>query len=97
MGRSTTTGHSWTLVEVADQLIKGAIELAKEIALWPPVAMRSAKRVVQQNLGLGLEEALRNETRGLEFARRAPHDVKEARLSFVERRKPDFTGKEDQS
>ncbi len=77
----------------ADQLIKGAIELAKEIALWPPVAMRSAKRVVQQNLELGLEEALRNETRGLEFARRAPHDVKEARLSFVERRKPDFTGK----
>ncbi|MEE9282021.1 MAG: enoyl-CoA hydratase/isomerase family protein [Myxococcota bacterium] len=76
----------------ADELVKQAVELANQIAFWPPVAMRSAKRVVQQNLCVGLEEALRNETRGLDFARRAPHDVRESRASFVERRKPSFTG-----
>lgn len=57
---------------------------------WPPVAMRGAN-LVQQNLDVGLEEALRNEMQGLDFARRIPHDV-ESRANFVERRKPNFKG-----
>ena len=40
----------------------------------------------------GLEEALRYETAGLGYARRAPNDVAEAGLSFRERRPPTFTG-----
>jgi enoyl-CoA hydratase/carnithine racemase len=66
--------------------------LAKQIAFWPPMAMQSAKRVLQHNLTCNLEEALRYETAGLGFARRAPHDVAESRASFVERRAPVFTG-----
>jgi hypothetical protein len=39
-----------------------------------------------------LEEQLRNEVLGLNFASRAPHDVKESQDSFTERRPPKFTG-----
>jgi 2-(1,2-epoxy-1,2-dihydrophenyl)acetyl-CoA isomerase len=76
----------------ADSLVDDAIALAEEIAFWPPVAMRSAKRVIQHNMNVGLEEALRYETMGLNFAGRAPHDVQESGLSFSEGRTPSFTG-----
>jgi 2-(1,2-epoxy-1,2-dihydrophenyl)acetyl-CoA isomerase len=77
---------------VEGDVVEGAIELASQIAAWPPVAMRSAKRVLQHNMHVELDEALRYETAGLGFARRAPHDVAESRASFVEKRKPVFTG-----
>jgi 2-(1,2-epoxy-1,2-dihydrophenyl)acetyl-CoA isomerase len=76
----------------ADSLVEDAIVLAEEIAFWPPMAMRSAKRVIQHNLNVGLEKALRYETMGLSFASRAPHDVTESGLSFSEGRTPSFTG-----
>lgn len=75
-----------------ERLRDDAIELAKQIAHWPPVAMQSSKRVLQHNMDVALEDALRYETAGLGYARRAPHDVTEARASFVERRPPVFTG-----
>ena len=76
----------------AEELLKNAVALAVEIASLPPVAMRSAKRVLQHNTEAELDEALRYETQGLAFARRAPHDVKESRASFLEKRPPRFTG-----
>ncbi len=75
-----------------DELVEKSIELADSIALWPPMAIRSAKRVLQENMNCGLEQALKNEYRALDYARRAPNDVREARMSFVERRAPEFTG-----
>lgn len=76
-----------------DQLIEESLKLANEIAVWPPLAMRSAKRTVQRNLQADdLSEALRNETAGLRFAGLAPNDAKESRLSFSEKRPPNFTG-----
>ena len=68
------------------------MELANQVAFWPPVAMRSAKRVLQKNMQLDLDDALIYETAGLSFARRAPHDVRESGLSFREKRDPNFTG-----
>ncbi len=76
----------------AERLLEEALALARQIAFWPPVAMQSAKRVLQHNLEVDLEEALRYETTGLIYARRAPHDVAEARASFLEKRPPVFTG-----
>ena len=76
----------------ADRLLDDALELANQIAFWPPVAMQSARRVLQQSMEATLEEQLRNESFGLNFARRAPHDVQESRDSFRERRPPRFTG-----
>lgn len=69
-----------------------AVRLATTVASLPPVAIRSAKRVLQHNMTVGLEEALRYETAGLNYARRAPNDQAESMASFRERRPPHFTG-----
>jgi 2-(1,2-epoxy-1,2-dihydrophenyl)acetyl-CoA isomerase len=69
-----------------------AIRLATTIASLPPLAIRSGKRVLQHNMTVPLEEALRYEMAGLSYARRAPNDMAEAGLSFRERRPPNFTG-----
>jgi 2-(1,2-epoxy-1,2-dihydrophenyl)acetyl-CoA isomerase len=76
----------------ADRLLDEALEIANQIAFWPPVAMQSARRVLQQSMESTLEEQLRNESFGLNFARRAPHDLQESIDSFRERRPPRFTG-----
>lgn len=76
----------------AASLLEEAVALAQQIATWPPVAMQAARRVLQQSMECTLEEQLRNESFGLIFARRAPHDVAESRASFLERRPPHFTG-----
>lgn len=77
----------------ADRLLDEAVELANQMAFWPPVAMQAARRVLQQSMMAStLEEQLRNESFGLILAGRAPHDVQESRDSFLERRAPRFTG-----
>lgn len=76
----------------SDTLLDEAMALAQQIVTWPPVAMHSTRRVLQQSMESTLEEQLQNESVGLLFARRAPHDVQEARASFLERRTPHFTG-----
>jgi 2-(1,2-epoxy-1,2-dihydrophenyl)acetyl-CoA isomerase len=76
----------------SEKLLEEAVEVANQIAFWPPVAMQSARRVLQQSMESTLEEQLRNESFGLNFARRAPNDAKESRDSFVEKRPPRFTG-----
>jgi 2-(1,2-epoxy-1,2-dihydrophenyl)acetyl-CoA isomerase len=76
----------------ADRLLEEAIALAQQIAAWPPVAMQATRRTLQQSMDSTLEEQLRHESFGLLFARRAPHDVQEARDAFLERRPSRFTG-----
>jgi 2-(1,2-epoxy-1,2-dihydrophenyl)acetyl-CoA isomerase len=69
-----------------------AIQLASTIASLPPLATRSAKRVLQHNVDVALEAALRYETAGLGYARRATNDQAESAASFREKRPPKFTG-----
>jgi 2-(1,2-epoxy-1,2-dihydrophenyl)acetyl-CoA isomerase len=73
-------------------LLDEAVALADQIAALPPLAMRSAKRVLQHNLGVDLEEGLRYEMAGLGYARKARNDAREAMASFREKRPPEFTG-----
>ena len=80
-------------VTTADKLMEDAKALANQIAFWPPIAMQSAKRVLQHSMETYLEEQLKYESFGLQFARRAPHDVEEAGASFREKRSPKFTGR----
>ena len=80
------------LVSPPESLLEEAIALATTISALPPVAMRSAKRVLQHNLGVGLEDGLRYEMAGLSYARRARNDAMEAMASFREKRPPNFTG-----
>jgi 2-(1,2-epoxy-1,2-dihydrophenyl)acetyl-CoA isomerase len=79
------------LVEPA-QLLNAALELAAQMAAWPPLALRASKRVLQHNVEAGLEDALRYEMTGLSYARRAGNDAKESRAAFLEKRKPSYTG-----
>jgi 2-(1,2-epoxy-1,2-dihydrophenyl)acetyl-CoA isomerase len=75
-----------------DEMMNCAREVATEMASLPPMAIRSGKRVLQMNMDLDFHNALRYETAGLGYARRSPNDQKEQRASFVEKRKPKFTG-----
>jgi 2-(1,2-epoxy-1,2-dihydrophenyl)acetyl-CoA isomerase len=79
------------LVDDADPLT-AAVALGHQMAALPPMAIRSAKRVLQHNLEVDLEDALRYEMAGLSYARRAPNDAREAGLSFRERRPATYTG-----
>ncbi len=75
-----------------DELIDRSLELASQMAAWPPLALRAGKRVLQHNIEVELDEALRYEIVGLSHARKAVNDAKESRASFVEKRAPKFTG-----
>lgn len=75
-----------------ENLLESARELAEQIIALPPMAVRTSKRVLQQNVDAAFEQALRNEYFGLSFARKSPNDQKEQRASFLEKRKPKFTG-----
>ena len=72
--------------------LDAAMELAGSIVELPPIAIRSAKRVLQHNVDVALHEALLYETAGLGYARRAPNDQAESIASFRERRPARFTG-----
>ena len=76
----------------ADALRDAALAYADEMTGWPPVALRASKRVLQQNVDVSLEEALRNEVKGLDVSRKAPNDAQESRAAFMEKRKGVYTG-----
>lgn len=75
-----------------DELIERSLELAGQMAFWPPLAIRAGKRVLQHNIEADLDSALRYELAGLGHARKAVNDAKESALSFREKRAPKFTG-----
>jgi enoyl-CoA hydratase/carnithine racemase len=75
-----------------ENLLDEAVMLANEMAQWPPLAMRMSKRVLQHNQDAGLEEALRYESVGLGFGRKAVNDGKESIAAFAEKRKGVYTG-----
>lgn len=76
----------------AEGLLDAAVAYADEMTQWPPLALRMSKRVLQHNMDCGLDDALRFETLGLDFVRRARNDAKESRAAFVEKRKGVYTG-----
>ena len=75
-----------------DKLIEETTAMAREITRWPPIAVRAAKRVTQQNLLKDLDDALRNEVHHLEYGRSATNDARESRVARTEGREPQYTG-----
>ncbi len=75
-----------------DVLIEESVRVANEMTQWPPMALRTSKKVLQRNFENAFEEAMRYETVGLGLARRATNDAREAMLAFREKRKPKYTG-----
>jgi 2-(1,2-epoxy-1,2-dihydrophenyl)acetyl-CoA isomerase len=80
------------LVNEGEDVVECGVELARQMAAMPPLALRSAKRALQHNLDADFNEALRYEAVTSGWARRAPNDAQEAIASFRERRPPTFTG-----
>lgn len=76
----------------AETLLDEAVAYAEQMIQWPPMALRMTKRVLQHSIDAELEAALKYESVGLGFARRAPNDVKESRAAFLEKRKGVYTG-----
>jgi enoyl-CoA hydratase/carnithine racemase len=76
----------------AGELLDASLALAEQMAQWPPLALRSSKRVLQHSVEADLRDALRYEMVGLGHARRAKNDAKESRAAFLEKRKPVYTG-----
>jgi 2-(1,2-epoxy-1,2-dihydrophenyl)acetyl-CoA isomerase len=73
-------------------VVDAAVAYAQEMTRWPPLAVRMAKKVLQTNQEADLETALKYESVGLGYARRAVNDAKESLASFREKRKGDYTG-----
>ncbi|MCY3837771.1 MAG: enoyl-CoA hydratase/isomerase family protein [Gammaproteobacteria bacterium] len=75
-----------------DELLERAIELASQMADWPPLALRVSKRVLQHNVECDLGTALRYELTSLSYGNRAVNDRRESLAAFREKRKPSYTG-----
>ena len=76
----------------AESLLDEARALAESISQWPPLAMGMSKRVLQASMDSRLEDQLRYEVASLAYGRKAVNDVQESRASFLEKRRPVYTG-----
>jgi 2-(1,2-epoxy-1,2-dihydrophenyl)acetyl-CoA isomerase len=77
---------------VETDLTEAAVAYAEEMTRWPPLAVRMAKTVLQNNQEADLQTALKYESVGLGLARRATDDAKESLAAFREKRKGVYTG-----
>lgn len=75
-----------------ESLLDDAIAYGEQMAQWPPLAIRMAKKVLQAGMESDLQTAVKYESVGLAHARRAVNDVKESAASFREKRKGVYTG-----
>jgi enoyl-CoA hydratase len=74
------------------QALHRAMEIAREIAMMPPISVLQIKEIVNAGLNAPLDTALMLERKAaqLQFATR---DQKEGMRAFMEKRKPKFEGK----
>lgn len=92
---SAAEGLSMGIVgEVAPsgQALARALELAREIAAMPPIAIAQIKEVVNAGLSSPLDVALALERKAFQLLF-ATRDQKEGMRAFLEKRKPNYEGK----
>ena len=75
-----------------DAHLDEALKLAEEIASRAPLAVRAAKKMINQTYELTLAESLRVEKQEF-YNLFATEDQKEGMQAFAEKRKPNWTGK----
>ncbi len=74
------------------QALPRALEIAREIAALPPIAIQQIKEVVNAGLNASLDTALALERKALQLLF-ATKDQKEGMRAFLDKRKPKFEGK----
>ena len=77
----------------ADQLLEEAHAYAQRICALPPSAVRVSKRAIRRASEMSFVDATRYESQLGSLTQRARADSKEARDSFLEKRKPRYTGR----
>ena len=75
-----------------EDLLEKTMELATRLAQGPTYGMALTKRLVQRSLETDFEESMRLSGVAQEIARRTD-DHREGARAFVEKRKPEFTGR----
>ncbi len=75
-----------------ERTLDEALKLAEEIASRAPVAVRAAKKMINQAYERSLNDALREEKQEF-YNLFATEDQKEGMKAFVEKRKPNWKGK----
>jgi len=86
---------AWGLVNRVvppEAVVSEALKLADQLAAQPPLAAAAAKRAIRKAIDAPMGEGLCYE-RGQFFALFDTQDQKEGMKAFVEKRKPNFTGK----
>ena len=73
-------------------LMEEALEFAKKIATQPPLAVRMIKESVNKAVDYSLYEGMQYERKNF-YMLFASEDQKEGMAAFVEKRKPNFTGR----
>ncbi|HZN24142.1 MAG TPA: enoyl-CoA hydratase-related protein [Burkholderiales bacterium] len=89
------TAHDMGLVSevVPDaEVEKRAVDMAKQIAELPPLAIEQAKEAVLRGLDASLETGLALEAKAIQLLF-SSQDQKEGMAAFIEKRKPRFTGR----
>ncbi len=74
------------------QALPRALEIAREIAAQPPIAVMQIKEIVNAGINAPLDTALMLERKALQL-QFATSDQKEGMRAFLEKRKPKFEGK----
>jgi enoyl-CoA hydratase/carnithine racemase len=72
--------------------LERALEIAREIAVMPPISVQQIKEIVHAGLNAPLETALMLERKAFQL-QFATSDQKEGMRAFMEKRKPAFEGK----
>jgi len=73
-------------------MMEGAIALAREIAANAPLAVQAAKEVLNVSRHLPVADGM-SLAKHKNMVLMLSQDLKEAFVSFMEKRKPDFRGK----
>ena len=78
--------------DTREALFEGAQALAEEIAANSPLAVQASKDVLNYGVGKGVDEGL-SYVASMSANIIPSHDLMEAVTAFMEKRKPEFTGK----
>jgi enoyl-CoA hydratase len=81
-----------TRLVAREETLGAALDLARDVASMPPLAVMAAKEAVNRAFELSLEAGLEFERRNF-FLLFSSEDQKEGMRAFVEKRKPDWEGR----